>query len=135
MNCHSQAMAKGKGKDKGKSKLRGQHALVCWTCGKSGHVASQCPPGRVSALDENAQFEVEELGDQGWLEDDWSADTWSEDWWSDDLVAAVFGVELGMMIGGGRLGMMVGLILLGVLFSLLLLRRPLLLLHRLQEHQ
>ena len=91
MNFHSQAMAKGKGKDKGKSKLRGQHVLVCWTCGKSGHVASQCPSGRVSALDENAQLEVEELGDQGWLEDDWSADTWSEDWWSDDLVAAVFG--------------------------------------------
>ena len=85
MNFHSQAMAKGKGKEKGKSKLHGQHALVCWTCGKSGHVASQCPSGRVSALDENAQFEVEELGDQGWLEDDWSADTWS------DLVAAVFG--------------------------------------------
>ena len=91
MNFHSQAMAKGKGKDKGKSKLRGQHALVCWTCGKSGHVASQCPSGRVSALDENAQFEGEELGDQVWLEDDWSADTWSEDWWSDDLLAAVFG--------------------------------------------
>ena len=37
------------------------------------------------------KFEGEELGDQGWFEDDWSADTWSEDWWSDDLVAAVFG--------------------------------------------
>ena len=91
MNFHSQAMAKGKGKDKGKSKLSGQHALVCWTCGKSGHVASQCPSFRVSALDENAPFEGEELGGQGWYEDDWSADTWSEDWWSDDFVAAVFG--------------------------------------------
>ena len=60
-------------------------------CGKSGHVASQCPLGRVSALDENAPLEGEEIGDQGWYEDDWSADTWSEDWWSDDLVAAVFG--------------------------------------------
>ena len=91
MNFHSQAMAKGKGNDKGKSKLCGQHALVCWTCGKSGHVASQWPSGRVSALDENAQLEGEELGDQSWYEDDWSADTWSEDWWSDDLVVAVFG--------------------------------------------
>ena len=80
MNFHSQAMAKGKGKEKGKSKLRGQHALVCWTCGKSGHVASQCPSGRVSALDENAPFEGDKLGDQGCLEDDWSPDTWSEDW-------------------------------------------------------
>ena len=54
-------------------------------------MASQCPSGRVSALDENAPLEGEELGDEGWYEDDWSADTWSEDWWSDDLVAAVFG--------------------------------------------
>ena len=87
MNLHSAAMAKGKGKDKRMSKLRGQHALVCWTCGKSGYVASQCPSGCVSALDETAPLESEELGDQGWYEDDWSADTWSEDWWSDDLVA------------------------------------------------
>ena len=50
----------------------------------------QRPSGRVSALDENAPLEGEELGDQGWYEDDWSADTWFEDWWSDDLVAAVF---------------------------------------------
>ena len=56
MNFHSAAMAKNRGKDKGKSKLRGQHALVCWTCGKSGRVASQCPSGRVRALDENARL-------------------------------------------------------------------------------
>ena len=42
VNFHDAAMAKGKGKRKGNSKLRGQPALVCWTCGKSGHVASQC---------------------------------------------------------------------------------------------
>ena len=109
MNFHSQAMAKGKGKDKGKSKLRGQHALVCWTCGKSGHVASQCPSGRVSALDENAQFEVEELGDQGWLEDDLKTGglmTW---------LPLCLVMELGMMIGGGRLGMMVG-VMVGLTF-------------------
>ena len=47
-------------------------------------------PRDVSALDENAPFEGEELGDEGLYEDDWSADTWSEAWWSDDLVAAVF---------------------------------------------
>ena len=91
MNFHSAATAKGKGKEKGKSKLRGRRALVCWTCGKSGQVASQCPSGRVSALDENAPPEGDELDDQGCYEDDWSADTWSEDWWSDDLVAALFG--------------------------------------------
>ena len=66
VNFHHSAMAKGKGKgkEKRKSKLRGQHASVCWTCGKSGHVASQCPLGRVSALDESLFGEVEDPGDQ-----------------------------------------------------------------------
>ena len=101
----------------------------------------------MSALDENAQFEGEELGDQGWFEDDWSVDIWSEDWWFDDLVFPLYlEMEFGMMIDGGRLGMMVGvmlgLIFLGVLFSLLPLRRLLPLLYQLllsqkplQEHQ
>ena len=94
VNFHNAAMAKGKRKDKGKSKLRGQQALVCWTCGKPGHVASNCPSGRVSALDENAVVDGEKfVGDQAWTEDDWAADTWSEDWWSDGLVAAVFGYD------------------------------------------
>ena len=88
-------MAKGQGKERGKSKLCGQHALVCRTCGKSGHVASQCPSGRVSALDKGLFGEVEENGDQpcleeDWTSGDWSEDWWSEDWWSDELVAAVY---------------------------------------------
>ena len=97
MNFHHAAMAKGKGKgkEKGKSKLRGQHALVCWTCEKSRHVASQCPSGRVGALDENLFGEVEDPGDQAWFEEDWTSgdwsdglvaavhasDTWDDDWW------------------------------------------------------
>ena len=91
MNCHHAAMAKGKGKgkEKGKSKLRGQHALVCWTCGKSGHVASQRPSGRVSAPDESLFDKAEAPGDQSWLEEDWISGDWSEDWCSDELVAAV----------------------------------------------
>ena len=90
VNFHHAATAKGigKGKEKGKSKLRGQHALVCWTCGKSGDVASQCPSGRVSALDESLFGEVEDPGN--WIEEDWTSGDWSEDWWSDELVAAVF---------------------------------------------
>ena len=48
VSFHIAVMATGKGKEKGKLKLRGQHALVCRTCGKSGHVASQCPSSRVS---------------------------------------------------------------------------------------
>ena len=72
VNFHHTAMAKGKGKgkEKGNSKLRDQHALVCWACGKSGHVASQCPSGRVSALDESLFGEVEDPGDQTWFEED-----------------------------------------------------------------
>ena len=81
VNCHHAAMAqgKGKGKEKGKSKLRGQHALVCWTCGQSGHVVLQCPSGRVSALDESLLGEVEDPGDQTWFEEDWTSGDWSED--------------------------------------------------------
>ena len=140
VNFHSQAMAKGKGKEKGKLKLRGQHALVCWTCGKSGHVASQCPLGRVSALDENAPFEGEELGDQGWYEvigpqilglRTGGLMTCLQGCWVMELCLVM---ELEMMIGGGRLemmaGVMVGQTLLGVLFRLLLLRRLPLRLHR-----
>ena len=89
VNIHHAAMAKGKGKVKGKSKLRGQHALVCWTSGKSGHVASQCPSGRVSALDESLFGEVDP-GDQTWFEEDWTSGGWFENWWSDELVAAVY---------------------------------------------
>ena len=72
VNFHHAAMAedKGKGKEKGKSKLRGQHALVGWTCGKSGHVASQCPSGRVRTLGESLLGEVEDPGDQIWFEED-----------------------------------------------------------------
>ena len=44
VNFHHAAMAKGKGKEKGKSKLHGQHPLVCWTCGKSGHIACIAVP-------------------------------------------------------------------------------------------
>ena len=75
LNFHREAIAKGqgKGKEKGKSKLRGKHALMCWTCGQSGHVASQCPSGRVSALDESLFGEVEVPGDQTWLEEDWTS--------------------------------------------------------------
>ena len=89
MNFHHAAMAKGKGKEKGKSKLCGQPALVCWTCGKSGHVASQFS-GRVSALDESLFAEVEDPGDQTWFKEDWTSGDWSEDWWSDELVAVVY---------------------------------------------
>ena len=81
VNFHHAAMAegKGKGKEKGKSKFRGQHALVCWTCGKSRHVASQCPSGRVSALDESLFCKVEDFGDQASFEEDWTSGDWSED--------------------------------------------------------
>ena len=125
VNFHHAAMAKGKGKgkDKGKSKFCGQHALVCWTTGKSGNVASQCPSGRVSALDENLFGEVEDPGDRTWFEEDWTSGDWSEDWWSDELVAAVYASEVGAMHG---------LTLRGVWFQLLLRRllhlQPLLLL-------
>ena len=63
---------------------------MCWTCGKSGHVASQCPSGGVSALDESLFGEVEDPGDQTWFEEGWTSGDWSEDWWSDELVAAVY---------------------------------------------
>ena len=70
MNFHNAVMAKGKGKEKGKPKLRGQHALVCWTCGNAGHLASQCPLGRVSARDESLYVEGADVVDETWHEDD-----------------------------------------------------------------
>ena len=124
VNFHNSAMAKGKGKgkEKGKSKLRGQHALVCWTCGKTGHVASQCPSGRVSALDDSLFGEVEDLGDQTWFEEAIGLRTGG----LMNLSPRFMRVILGMMIGGGQLGtkagMMHGLTLLGVWFQLLLRR-------------
>ena len=127
MNFYSQAMAKGKGKDKGKSKLRGQHALVCWTCGKS-----QCPPGRVSARMRSWKVKnlvikvgMRMIGPQILGLRTGGLMTW---------LPLCLVMELGMMIGGGRLGMMVGVMagqtLREALFSLLLLRRPRRLLHR-----
>ena len=82
VNFHHAAMAKGKGtgKEQGKAKLRGQHALVCWTC----------PSDRVSALDESLFGEIQDPGDQTWFEEDWTSGDWSEDWGCDELVAAVY---------------------------------------------
>ena len=79
--------SKGKGKGKSKGKLRGQHALACWTCGKPGHVSANCPLGRVSAVDENATLDG---SFEDWSVDDtWQVGDFEEEWWSDDLVAAV----------------------------------------------
>ena len=145
MNFHSQAMAKGKGKDKGKSKLLGQHALVCWTCGKSA-LRRSALRAVLAHLMRMRSLKVKNLVIKVGLRviglqilglKTGGLMTW---------LPPCLEMELGMTIGGGRLGMivgvMVGLILLGVLFSLLPLRRPLLPLHRLllsqkalQEHQ
>ena len=126
VNFHNSAMAKGKGKgkEKGKSKLRGQHALVCWTCGKTGHVASQCPSGRVSALDDSLFGEVEDLGDQTWgLRKIGLQAIGLRTGGLTNLSPRFMRVILGMMIGGGQLGtkagMMHGPTLLGVWFELL----------------
>ena len=135
MNFHSAAMTRGKGNAKGKSKLRGQHALVCWTCGESGHVASQCPSGAVSArLMRMRHLEVKSvvtkvgmrmIGPQTLGLRIGGLMTWLQ---------LCLVMELGMMIAGGRLGMMVGATagqtLCGALLSLLPLRRLLLLLRR-----
>ena len=135
VNFHSQAMAKGKGKDKGKSKLRGQHALVCWTCGKSGHVASQCPSGRVSAhLIRMRSWKVKNLVIKVGMRMIGPQILGLRTGGLMTCLPLCLVVELGLLVGGGRLGMMVGATagrtLRGALFSLLLLKRPLRLLHR-----
>ena len=105
-------------------------------CGKSGHVASQCPSGRVSTLDESLFGEVEDPGDQTWFEEDWTSGDWSKDWWSDELVAAVYASDTWGDDWWMKDGATHGLTLPGVWFQLFLRRllhlQPLLLLSQRQ---
>ena len=74
---------KGKGKGKGKGKPTSSSTSVCWSCGKTGHFASNCPNYRVSAVEGEELYPSEDTGDWSHFgEDDWSD-------WTDWAINAV----------------------------------------------
>ena len=79
---------KGKGKGKGKSKPTSSSTSVCWSCGKTGHFASNCPTYRVSAVDGDDQLWNDDQGDWTYFgeSDDWS--DWTE--WAINTVSELY---------------------------------------------
>ena len=68
---------KGKGKGKGKGKPTSSSTSVCWSCGKTGHFASNCPNYRVSAVEGEELYPSDDAGERSHFgEDDWS--DWTE---------------------------------------------------------
>ena len=66
---------RGKGKGKGKGKPTSSSTSVCWSCGKTGHFASNCPNYRVSAVEGEELYPSDDAGDWSHFgEDDWSLD-------------------------------------------------------------
>ena len=105
------APGKGKGKDfgfwsasalakGGSSSSSALSSVVCWTCGRKGHLSNKCPLNRVTAeeTEEEDQLYVDEEGvwdnswedwtvgalsvDWSWFGDSWdSGEDFSRDWW------------------------------------------------------
>ena len=78
---------KGKGKGKGKGKPTSSSTSVCWSCGKTGHFASNCPSYRVSAVEGEELYPSDDAGEWSHFdEDDWS--DWTE--WAINAVTELY---------------------------------------------
>ena len=64
---------RGKGKGKGKGKPTSSSTSVCWSCGKTGDFASNCPSHRVSAVEGEELYPSDDAGEWSHFgEDDWT---------------------------------------------------------------